>query len=170
VPYWGEFSPSPGTGNISKDPMFIDAANKDYRLDSLLSQCVNRADDGYNMGAYLGLWKQPEEPESVSQNLLCQNIPNPFNNNTRIEYQIFSRKATENVSLRVYNTRGQLVRTLVSEPKTNGQYIAYWNGRSEAGIGVSSGVYFCRLQVGRSYSKAIKMIWLRPHVEEQPGN
>lgn len=143
--------------------MFIDVANNDFRLKEN-SPCENGADDGYNMGAYLGIWQQPPDPDTINENMLSQNIPNPFHNNTSIKYRIFSGKASEYVTLKVYNTRGQLVRTLVSEEKTNGLYGVYWNGRSESGIGVSSGVYFCHLQVGISYSKAIKMLWLRPDV------
>lgn len=149
--------------------MFKDKANYDYRLEDN-SPCLNGADDGYNIGAYLGVWKQPPDPDTLSENSLSQNIPNPFNNNTRIQYRIFSQRSSEYVNLKIYNTRGQLVRTLVSEPKTNGLYFAFWNGRDDRGVGVSSGFYFCHLQVGSDYSEAIKMLWLRPDVEEQPVN
>lgn len=155
----------PGTGNIGQDPIFKDEANNDYRIEDN-SSCLNGADDGYNMGAYLGVWKEPPDPDTINENMLSQNTPNPFHNNTFIAYRIFSRRVSEYVTLKVYNTRGQLVRTLVNEPRTNGLYVANWNGRSESGIGVSAGVYFCHLQVGSSYSKAIKMLWLRPDVEE----
>ena len=155
----------PGVGNISNDPMFRDVTNHDYRLADN-SPCLNAADDGYNMGAYLGVWKQPPDPDTLNENSLKQNSPNPFNNNTFITYRIFSQRNSEHVTLKIYNIQGQLIRTLVSERKTNGLYVAYWNGRDERGQGVCSGYYFCHLRVGINFSETIKMLWLRPNVEE----
>jgi hypothetical protein len=73
---------------------------------------------------------------------LGQNHPNPFNPVTTIEFEIVS---TTRVSIRVYNLRGQLVRTLVDGTRTPGPHSVIWNGRDEAGRAVSSGVYFYRL-------------------------
>lgn len=137
----------------------------DFRLTES-SPCLNKANDGYNMGAYLGIWKEPPPEDSLTMNLLFQNVPNPFNNNTLIVFQIFTRKSSENVKLRVYNVRGQLIRTLVSEPKSSGKYSVYWNGRDDIGEGVNSGIYFCHLQVGSKFSTAIKMVWQKPKINE----
>ncbi len=114
------------------------------------------------MGAYLGSWEEPPNPDTLTVNILNQNRPNPFRNNTAISYQIFSPRQAEYVTLFVFNIRGQLVRTLVDEEKTNGQYFVYWNGRNDADKAVPSGYYFYRLKVGSEYTKTLKMLWLRP--------
>ena len=78
------------------------------------------------------------------RNQLQQNYPNPFNPTTTIRYSI---KERGRVSLKIYNAAGQLVRTLVNEvhnPAHEG-FTTTWNGRNEAGLEVSSGVYFYRL-------------------------
>ena len=53
----------PGTGNINQDPVFEDIANHDYRIEDS-SPCLNAANDGYNMGAYLGIWQQPPDQKT----------------------------------------------------------------------------------------------------------
>ena len=73
---------------------------------------------------------------------LGANYPNPFNPVTTIS---FSMSQPGDVELKVYNVRGQLVRTLVNEPREAGVYEVRWEGRSDAGRDVSSGVYFYRL-------------------------
>lgn len=141
--------------------MFVDIGNNDYHLrDS--SPCKNAAADGFDMGAYVGVWKEPPKPDTVEKSQIKQNRPNPFNNNTLIAYQILSRRSSVNVALEVYNNRGQLVRTLVSEEKTNGNYVTYWNGQDENAQPAGSGCYFCCLRVGGEYVSSIKMLWVMP--------
>jgi creatinine amidohydrolase len=95
-------------------------------------------------------------PSSSNQALpkeskLLQNYPNPFNPSTTIEFQIpptpFSEKGERGgfVSLKVYDTLGQEVATLVDEYKHPGSYSARWNAE-----GMSSGVYFYRLETGKN--------------------
>jgi hypothetical protein len=145
--------------------MFIDAGNRDYRLGAA-SLCLNAAADGYNMGAYLGTWQEPPNPDTLMNTILKQNRPNPFHNNTFISYRIHTKKSTEDVSLQVFNNRGQLVRTLISEPKSNGQYVVFWNGLNDAGQALSSGFYFGVLRVSGVFVGSIKMAWLRPIVKQ----
>jgi flagellar hook assembly protein FlgD len=54
-----------------------------------------------------------------------------------------------NVSLRVYNVSGRLIRTLVSGSAPAGPSTVTWDGRDSAGGRVSSGVYFYRLDNGQ---------------------
>jgi len=74
---------------------------------------------------------------------LYQNHPNPFNMNTMITFDVPN---TENgsvpVKLEIYNTRGQLVKSLVDQNKQAGRYTVTWNGSDDFGRLVSSGVYF----------------------------
>ena len=71
---------------------------------------------------------------------LSQNYPNPFNTITTIKYQL---PISGKIQLDVYNLRGQLVETLVSEHKEAGYYTAQWDASE-----IVSGVYFYRIQAG----------------------
>jgi hypothetical protein len=74
---------------------------------------------------------------------LGQNYPNPFNPITEIAYTL-----TESgfVTLRVYNTLGQEVRTLVNGIQNAGRRAVLWDGKNNDGVRVSSGIYVYRLQ------------------------
>lgn len=71
-------------------------------------------------------------------------FPNPFNPTTRIDYTI---KAAGHLSLKVYNLRGQLVRTLIDGEVKTGGYVM-WDGTDDGGAAVASGVYFREARMG----------------------
>ena len=98
----------------------------------------------------------------VKQTRLLQNYPNPFNPETWIPYQLSTET---DVTITIYNNVGQQVRTLELGAQSSGLYLtqekaAYWDGRSDTGEWVSSGMYFYHLDAG-SYSAAKKMIILK---------
>ncbi len=76
---------------------------------------------------------------------LGQNYPNPFNPTTTIKYAVPNEGL---VQLKIYNTAGQLVKTLVDEIKPPGNYSAIWDGSNEADAQVASGVYLYKLTAG----------------------
>ncbi|KPJ60212.1 MAG: hypothetical protein AMJ46_07810 [Latescibacteria bacterium DG_63] len=89
---------------------------------------------------------------------LRQNCPNPFSAQTVISYAIggaaSERSPAEtyeggvvNVHLAVYNLLGQQVRTLLHERQGPGEYSVVWDGRSDDGRRVASGIYTYQLQV-----------------------
>ena len=84
-----------------------------------------------------------EETDMPSSFALKQNFPNPFNPETTIGYRI---SADSDVSLEIYDTLGQKVRTLVQEHKSPGNYNIIWNAKNESGQIVSSGIYFFTLK------------------------
>ncbi len=73
-----------------------------------------------------------------SEFLLWQNYPNPFNSSSVIKYSI---PKSSQVTLRIFNTLGQEIKTLVNEEKTIGIYEINWDAVSSTG-GLPSGVYF----------------------------
>ncbi len=90
--------------------------------------------------------------------VLSQNYPNPFNPETTITYGI---PALSEVTLDVFNIRGQRVRRLVErQMQTPGNYAVHWNGRDEVGGAVSSGLYFYRIQAG-DFVRVLKMTLLQ---------
>lgn len=75
---------------------------------------------------------------------LAQNYPNPFNATTRISYDV---PGSGLVTLEIYNLLGQKVRTLVHEPQNIGHYQKIWDGRTEDGKELASGIYTMRLKL-----------------------
>ncbi len=100
-----------------------------------------------------------DEPPAPAANTtgLALNYPNPFAAHTTIRFQLPARQA---VSLQIYNTAGQLVRTLIQAPYAPGEHAVAWDGRNEQGQPVGSGVYFYRLQAG-AHTETRKMALLR---------
>lgn len=80
---------------------------------------------------------------------LKQNYPNPFNVATTITYEV---SETGFCNLSVYNVKGQLVETLVSNVITAGKHSVFWDPS-----GLSSGEYYYQLSVNgkRSAKKAV---------------
>jgi hypothetical protein len=75
--------------------------------------------------------------------VLGQNHPNPFNPSTTI---LFAVPKAGDITLAIYNLRGQLVRTLMSGPISAGHHRVVWNGRNQRGDRVATGVYIYQLQ------------------------
>lgn len=87
-----------------------------------------------------------------------QNYPNPFNPTTTITYQLPKRA---NVELIVFNVLGQKVNTLLDLELEPGAYRIMWNGRSDTGVQMPSGVYFYRLSANGRTIATKKMLLLR---------
>jgi hypothetical protein len=73
---------------------------------------------------------------------LESNYPNPFNPSTTIRYNLTTPAL---VDLSVYNAAGQKIRTLVLGQRNQGESVV-WDGRSNDGKAVASGVYICRIR------------------------
>jgi hypothetical protein len=125
---------------------FVALADDPGLIEVVSGQLVN--------SAYQGLDMRVKKAQALPQiAALYQNFPNPFNPSTEIRFDI---PTARNVKLRVYNQLGQTVRTLVQSRMKAGTYRIKWDGRTEAGHGVSSGVYFYSLEAGE-YSQIHKM-------------
>lgn len=74
-----------------------------------------------------------------------RNYPNPFNPSTTISYSV---PDNGDVTITIYNAKGQLVNSLVNEYKNKGNYQVIWNGKDINGNSVASGLYITRLVSG----------------------
>ncbi|MBN1884485.1 MAG: T9SS type A sorting domain-containing protein [Candidatus Krumholzibacteriota bacterium] len=97
---------------------------------------------------------ESEIPRAYS---LSQNFPNPFNPTTEIR---FALRAKGNVSLKVYDVAGRLVKTLANEVRDAGSYNVTWDGTNNSGVKVASGVYFYKMDT-REFNQTKKMVLLR---------
>ncbi len=96
----------------------------------------------------------------TDQFTLEQNYPNPFNPSTIIGYRLSNNLPSYHVIIRIYNSLGQLVLTLVNEEKAPGYYQVTWDGRNSQGIAMPSGIYFYSIQAG-NFRQVKKMILMR---------
>ncbi len=74
--------------------------------------------------------------------MLQQNFPNPFNPETTISFSI---PKSGKANLSIYNTKGQLVKTLVDGNVAKGAQQLTWKGTDNNGKRVGSGLYFYKL-------------------------
>ncbi len=90
--------------------------------------------------------------------MLCQSSPNPFGDAATIRYSLAWGGS---VVLRVYDVAGRVIRTLVDDrDAAPGEHVVSWNGCSDSGTPVASGVYFYRIEAG-PYMETRRMVLLR---------
>ncbi len=75
--------------------------------------------------------------------LVLELKPNPVYPDATIRFEL---PVKSHVSLRVYDIRGRLVRTIVEGEKSAGSYKYIWDGKNSNGRRVASGIYFVRLE------------------------
>ncbi|NQV16200.1 T9SS type A sorting domain-containing protein, partial [bacterium] len=105
----------------------------------------------------VGVVSITEEIALPTEYVLQQNFPNPFNPTTTLSYGL---PEDSQVSLIIYDIRGNTVKSIESGSQVAGWYDRTWNGIDEAGLPVATGIYLARLQAG-SYTKTIKMLYLK---------
>jgi hypothetical protein len=88
---------------------------------------------------------------------LSQNYPNPFNPTTYIQYNL---PVNCHVTLTIHNILGQTVSTILDSPQDAGFKRVRWDGNSDTGERLPSGIYFYRLTTG-TFSQVKKMMMLR---------
>lgn len=123
---------------------------------------------GENLGGtmiYTALKIRFNEPIGVENNIITsdistmgQNYPNPFNPETSIDYNLTQ---AANISIEVFNVKGQKITTLVNEHKAAGNYTTTWNGTDSNNKHVSSGIYFYKMRTDDRYIDTRKMILLK---------
>jgi len=97
-----------------------------------------------------------------TQTQLLQNYPNPFNPETWIPFDL--AEDTE-VAVTIYDVEGQTIRTLdlgwvMAGRHHNRSQSIYWDGRTEMGETVASGVYFYQISAA-DYSQTRRMVILK---------
>ena len=104
-----------------------------------------------------GVEKEPWRLVTPNDYKLSQNYPNPFNATTTIEFEL---PLDKQVKVVVYNSMGQIVRTLVDGFKTQGAHRVVWDGLDNSGNAVASGMYLYSLEFG-SFKQVKSMTLLK---------
>jgi hypothetical protein len=94
----------------------------------------------HNTGAVV----DPGAIPSVHELQTCQ--PNPFKGLTRVR---FALPQAGQVSIKIYDAGGRMVRTLVEEHLPAASYSVFWTGADSQGRQLHSGVYMIRMEAGR---------------------
>jgi len=131
-------------------------------LEDQAGKVVNLRQDSaihLGVGVYSFILKAEKKALIPKATKLLVNYPNPFNPETWIPFEL--SKDTD-VTIKIYASNGQLVRSLELGHKMAGFYsskdkAAHWDGKNEAGEQVSSGIYFYNIQAG-NYKDIRKMV------------
>jgi FlgD Ig-like domain len=87
---------------------------------------------------------------------LGQNVPNPFNPETRIPFVL---SYAGRVDVDIFDIGGAHVRKVFGGEQSAGYHEVPWDGRNDAGSAAASGVYFCRMNAqGRAFTRKIVLV------------
>lgn len=137
-------------------PTFADI-NNNGTIECLVSKVVYPSFTTYYKEVYSTTVTEAGDLIIPSRIELNQNYPNPFNPTTTITYEL---EAQQSVVLKIFDSQGELVNTLVSGIRDAGKHDAVWDGRNSSGTRVPTGVYFYEL-VNQQGSTAKKMLLLK---------
>ncbi len=98
------------------------------------------------------------ETSPLPNTRVLQNVPNPFNPSTSINYELSEQSY---ITLRIFDLTGRLVDVLVEgETQSVGTHTATWTGRDSQGRAMPSGTDFYRLEAG-GYTETKRMTLIR---------
>jgi hypothetical protein len=152
--------------NISdnENPVWEGYLNYNYQVNSIekVQDYILFMTENNGFYFYDELWEtvaiNGEEIKPLGNDISLLNYPNPFNPETTISYQL---PADNNVSLSIYNIKGQKVKTLVNALLPAGEHSAIWDGRDSNDNRVSSGIYFYQLNINGKTKALRKMLLLK---------
>jgi hypothetical protein len=147
----------PTTGIFIVDTTCIAPANHLVFVDEAFAAVVPTFQHGIIGVNVLAGIKEVETGAVPESYMLEQNYPNPFNAGTVIR---FAQPVDGDVRIDVYNILGRKVKTLVNEFRSAGTHQADWDGRSDDGVEVATGVYFYRITTDK-FSSTRKMVLLK---------
>jgi hypothetical protein len=93
----------------------------------------------------------------VSESGESRSWPNPTRHGASIEYAL---PKAGHVSVRIYNLRGQLVKTVLDARQSAGLRNIHWDGKDDQGESVSAGLYFYRIE-GKDFKDTKKLLILK---------
>ncbi len=90
--------------------------------------------------------------------LRLSNYPNPFNPSTTIRFNLPMKS---NIDLKIYNLKGQLVKSIYKSNLTSGNHTITWNGDNDKGNKLSSGIYLYKLKTDSGLSQTRRMLLIK---------
>ncbi len=164
IPIGGSLKVSAALGDIDNDIDFDIVIPTDSGIAVI---DIKRPAQSYEWKCFMGTYNragntyQPTSEDDpvlpLFNTALNGNYPNPFNPSTTIS---FSLENEAQVSLNIYNQRGQKVCELLNDKLPAGNHHLTWNGTDNNGNSVGSGVYYYRMQSGK-YTSTRKMVMMK---------
>lgn len=150
---------TPDTGNRIGQPTSPEFLDGEWSWDSGYYYKVTAIDDHGNESpaASAGGTVTGVPQTAPLSTYLGTNHPNPFNPATTIR---FGLERDGFVTLTIYDVAGHVVRRLVEDRRAAQNYSVRWDGTTDRGAQVASGIYFYRLEAG-SFSQTRKMVLLK---------
>ena len=104
-----------------------------------IRKIIFESETGINSGS--------DKTQVIESFKIFQNYPNPFNPSTTITYQIPNYS---NVRVNIYDLNGQLIKELLNENQSAGEYRIMWDGTNQSNLKVASGVYIYSVRCNES--------------------
>ncbi len=151
--------------------IYIHSLEKEAQTNDIISEIINQSLDKRVLSLYTAfLCLEPSrggkvcygcidesrlisglfETSNTKNDSLVSVYPNPFNIQTNIQVNLAKFKDLKNLSFKIYNITGQVVKTFPGEVNSTGNLHFVWNGRDNNGAELSSGTYFFMVSNGRS--------------------
>ena len=143
-------------------PILSDLPSCQFEYDTIYCTQVNHSSallDNFFIGTDTGVYLYldavgiDEGGNEIKDFEISQNYPNPFNNETKIQ---LSLEKSSYIELDIFNSRGELVRNLVSNKLNKGSH----NFKFKADY-LNSGLYYYRLSANGTVQAAKKMLYLK---------
>jgi len=99
-------------------------------------------------------WSGHEFAKEIS---LAQNYPNPFNPATPIDFSVPSKST---VTINIFNTLGDRIKTLVSETMNAGAHSVVWNATDDGNTAVAAGIYYYSIRTN-DFNQVRKMLYIK---------
>ncbi len=149
----GFFTAHTGAGSFN-----LEFSRWDYDTQSISNVQVNEGETT-TLYIYLNREGSPTDEENTpvsKPELKISNFPNPFNPSTTVRFELQENGLTD---VSVYNIKGQKIRNLSHANYNKGVYNLFWNGKSDTGRIIASGVYFIKIsQNGKQAMKKALMV------------
>ncbi len=155
-----DFIPGAGNSNSPKEYRYIDELTDLEKIPERIEYRLKQTDTDGSFEYSDVVAVETQNFASLPTNFqLYQNYPNPFNPSTKIKFsvgQICNLSCPGiTTTLKIYNSLGAEITTLVNELKSPGTYEVEWNA-----AGFASGIYFCEMKSGK-YSETMKLILMK---------
>jgi hypothetical protein len=157
--YWnmetsGQTTSAAGEGRTTAEMTLPYSGNSyvDWDFGSVWADDIYNLNEGYPMLKWASGIEEDGEYMLPETAVLYQNYPNPFNPVTQINFDLHR---TSNVDLAVFNSKGELVRTLFNGRQDRGNHSIQFDAS-----GLDSGIYFYKLTT-ENHTITRKMLFLK---------
>lgn len=98
-----------------------------------------------------------DTPDAPLGTRLNAPYPNPFNPSLTVSFDMVK---ADNVQIYIYNAKGQLIRTLLNAAKNTGYHRVVWDGKTDSGVAVTTGMYYVKM-VSDKYKATHKVMMMK---------